>query len=183
MIYFNIQQPQPTPGPDSHHLQLVRRNLAIALDKNARLTDIIGRQANELIAQADTIRKLEERVGVSGWQTIEHQRCINAQQGARIAELEAENARLELKVAHHQREAQFADAVAARHRAIRREKTAELYQAKKHITELQDALLSTRKQNERLVAELTAEQEALIVENVRLTGQVHALVCTLEAAL
>lgn len=95
MIYFNIQQQEPT---DNSHLTLVRRNLAIALDKNARLTDIIGRQANELIAQADTIRKLEERVasvGVNGWQTIERQRCINARQATRITELEAENAELQ----------------------------------------------------------------------------------------
>lgn len=138
MIYFNIQT--PAPEPDSHHLHLVRRNLAIALDKNARLTDIIGRQANELIAQADTIRKLEERVasvGVSGWQTIERQRVINTQQGTRIVELE----------------------------------------------EALDSCVRDWQAAGRRAKELEAEKEAPIAENVRLTGQVHALLATIEAQL
>lgn len=35
----------------------------------------------------------------------------------------------------------------------------------------------------RRIAELSAEKEALIAENVRLTGQVHALLVTIEAQL
>lgn len=55
----------------------------------------------------------------------------------RIAELQADNARLELKAAHHQQETRFAEDAAQRHRAKRREYVAQLYQAKKRIAELE----------------------------------------------
>jgi light-regulated signal transduction histidine kinase (bacteriophytochrome) len=65
MIYFNIQAPAPEPA--SHHLNLVRHNLAVALDKNSRLTGIIGRQAEriaELTADLEDARA--ENVRLTG---------------------------------------------------------------------------------------------------------------------
>lgn len=82
MIYFNIQQPQAQPT-DNSHLTLVRRNLAIALDKNSRLTTMLGEAAGR-------IAELEETLSD----------CMFDWQGAekRVKELTAENATLRKEV-------------------------------------------------------------------------------------
>jgi len=101
MIYFNIQQPQAQAQPtDNHHLALVRRNLAIALDKNSRLTMIAAEAGRTLDAMSADLQAAQQ---------------VAIEAGQRIAEL-------------------------------------------------------------------TAERDELIAENVRLTGQVHALLDQLAVA-
>lgn len=95
-------------------------------------------------------------------QTIERQRCINARQAERIAELTEER-----------------EALIAENEALQ-ESLDSGGLGMWELVAMKDRAIGEYAQ---IVAELKAEKDELIAENVRLTGQVHALLARLEAQL